>query len=125
MTNEVELLFQARKLIGKQGFFLFLYDVIGSRKFAEKQGYEKLYKELGKFHRKINRRFKSAIVVHEIGLGNKLFKFRTILGDSGGAYFSDIVVIIPIMTMAEALPFKLRWAVAKDGWDKKTRKITS
>lgn len=123
MVNEVDLVFRARELTGKQGFFLFLYDVIGSQKFSEKHGYKKLYGELRKFHKEVNRRFKSAIVVHEIGLGAKLSRFRTIVGDGGGAYFSDIVVILPIIKLAEALPFKLRWEVAKDGWDKKNTKI--
>jgi hypothetical protein len=123
MVNEVDLVFRARELIGKQGFFLLLYDVIDSRKFSNKYGYKKLYGELGKFHKEVNRRFKDAIITHEIGLGTNLSRFRTIVGDGGGAYFSDIVVILPIIKLAEELPFKLRWNVAKDGWDKKNTKI--
>jgi len=124
MNSSVKLITQAEKWINQQGFFLLIYDVIGSRKFAEEYGYKKLFGELWKFHKKINRKFQKIIVVHEIGLGNKLSRFRTILGDGGGAYFSDKNVIAPIIAIAEEiLPFKLRWAIAQDGWDKKLKKF--
>ena len=112
---------KAKRLIKKQGYFLLYYDVVGSQNFAEKNGYKELYGRLKKFHALVNRRFKNSIVKKEIGLNRKLEKFRTIVGDSGGAYFSDCKVIIPIAELAtETLPFRLRWGIAENGWDRKS-----
>ena len=112
---------KANRLIKKQGYFLLHYDVVGSVKFAEKRGYADLYGRLEKFHALVNEKFKNCIVKKETGLNRELKKFRTIVGDSGGAYFFDSKVIIPITELAEkTLPFRLRWGIAKNGWDRKS-----
>lgn len=111
---------KAENFIKEQNCFLLIYDVVGSTEFAEKYGYKKFYKLLGGFHYAVNRQFGKYILPKMIGLGRKLFRFRTIVGDSGGAYFSSIKAIEPIIELAEkTLPFKLRWGIARDAWDKK------
>ncbi len=122
MTGEATgLVKKANRLIKKQGYFLFHYDVVGSRKFAEKRGYADLYDRLKKFHALVNKKFKNSIIKKEIGLGRELEKFRTIVGDSGGAYFSDSKTITPVAELAEkTLPFRLRWGIAGNGWGKKS-----
>lgn len=123
MNDLDRLIKKAENIIKEQGCFLLLYDVVDSTKFAEKYGYKKLYKLLGGFHYAANRRFKKYILPKKISLERKLYKFRAIVGDSGGAYFSSPEVIKPIIELAEKmLPFKLRWGIARDGWDKKSFK---
>ncbi len=124
MNNLQSLVKKARKFIDEQRCFLLVYDVIGSGDYAKYYGYEKLYGCLKSFQRAVNRRFCRDLFINEIALGKKLSKFETIVGDSGGAYFSDLKVIKPIMDLAnKMLPFRLRWMVAKDGWDKKLKKF--
>lgn len=107
----------ARTLLKMQGYFLLLYDVIASRAFAKEHGVRELYLRLHEFHDAVNAQCANAIVTHEIGIGRNLARFETIVGDGGGAYFSNASVIEPILELAKRLPFKLRWAVVKDGWD--------
>ena len=124
MNNLQSLVRKAEKFIKEQRCFLFVYDVIGSKNYVEKYDYTELYSCLHKFQKAVNRRFYRDIFTDEIAIGKELSKFETIVGDSGGAYFSDPKVIKPIMELADKmLPFKLRWLVAKDGWDKNLKKF--
>ena len=106
-----------------RGYFLLLYDVIASSVFMRKHGPQKLHSALDGFHRKVNRKFSHCIVFHEIGSGKTLSRFERILGDGGGAYFSTADVIGSILQFADQLPFRLRWTVARDGWDEKNISI--
>ncbi len=124
MNNLQSLVKKAKKFINERRCFLFVYDVIGSKNYAEFYGYKKLYGYPERFQKAVNRQFYRDIFTDEIALGRELSKFETIVGDSGGAYFSDLKVIKPIMDLADKmLPFKLRWTVARDGWDKNLKKF--
>lgn len=118
-----ELRAKATEILKQQHHFLLLYDVIGSKRFVKEYGSAGLYHHLHGFHSEINKRFKKLIVPWNIAIGRTLPRFDTILGDGGGAYFSDPSVIEQILELAKRLPFKLRWAIAKDGWDESGTKI--
>ncbi len=118
-----ELFSRASVLVKTYGHFLLLYDVVSSRAFAKKSGARELYHQLRKFHVAVNTQCADFIVVREIGIGKNLTRFETILGDGGGAYFSDSCVIAFILKLANQLPFTLRWVVAKDGWDELADRI--
>ena len=121
--SETKLYDRARILVREQGYFLLLFDVVNSKQYADEQGHKKLLDDLNRFCRIINRRFERSIIIHEIGIGRLLSNFELILGDGGGAYFSTARVIEQILRIAQALPFKLRWTIAKDGWDKANTRI--
>ncbi len=115
---------KAKKIIGERRCFLLVYDVIGSRDYVKVYGYKKLYYYIHGFQKTVNWQFYRYLFTDKIAIGRELSKFETILGDTGGAYFSDIQVIKPIMDLAnKILPFRLRWIVAKDGWDKNLKKF--
>ncbi|MCK9187395.1 MAG: hypothetical protein M0P05_02590 [Candidatus Colwellbacteria bacterium] len=108
----------AQKIIDKNGKFLLVYDVIGSRRWFSEMGYEKAYLCIREFCKEINSRFKEFIVSGEIGCGKTISCFDILLGDSGGGFFADVSVIGRIVNLAkETLSFEMYWCAGEDGWD--------
>jgi len=112
----------ATQILEQNGKFLLVYDVINSRLFISKKGYQEMYDLLDQFHEEINKRFEASITNGEISCQRTFTGFEKIIGDSGGCFFTDVTVIEPITTFAKQfLPFSLRWAIGEDGWDKRIR----
>ncbi len=119
---------QARKLIEEQGYFLLAYDVINSREYAEKNGYGSLSDEMEKFNKEMNKTHKRHFIGKPMGKmppdyePRIIFGFTRIKGDAGVVFLKNSEPIRAIVARAiESFPFKVRWATARDEWDKKLK----
>ena len=123
--NELQKLERrAKRLVKKQGSYLLAYDVVGSRKVGAKIGYAKMYDYLVGWNALVNRRFRTCLTEGQISVERIFRNFGPILGDSGGGFFLDIKAIGQIAALAEkSLPFRLRFAVGADGWDKRIKEL--
>jgi hypothetical protein len=119
---------QARKLIKKQGYFLLAYDVIRSRDYIEEHGYDDLSDTMEKFHKEMNEKHKDHFIGKPMGKmpprhePRIVFGFTGIKGDAGVAFLKNSEPIRDIVAyVKENLPFKVRWATARDEWDGKLK----
>lgn len=117
-----ELEKEAARLVADQGFFFLVYDVVDSRGESERlgsngRGLRIIMRKLREFNDNVAIRFRGEILRKNVG--GRPLTFSLLIGDSGGGHFNTSDVIAPIMKIADLkLKFKLRWAVARDEWDR-------
>jgi len=117
---------RALRILRKRNSFLFVFDVIGSRAWSEILGARELYRNVDEFCNAVNTRFSRYIVRGERACGYFITSFERIVGDGGGAYFNNACVVPEIILLAKKKlsPIELRWEVAWDIWDERSRIIT-
>lgn len=112
---------EAEEILKEQDNFLLVYDVINSKDYQDSQD---LLKKLWAFNQDVNKQFQNHLSKGRVSTMRTFAQFNNILGDMGGGFLKSTEPITKIIKRAEkTLPFDLRWAVGRDGWDKRIKEI--
>lgn len=112
---------EAEEILKEQDNFLLVYDVINSKDYQDSQD---LLKKLWAFNQDVNKQFQNHLSKGRVSTMRTFAQFNNILGDMGGGFLNSTKPIRDIVKLAEkTLPFDLRWAVGKDGWDKRIKDL--
>ncbi|MEK7464678.1 MAG: hypothetical protein AAB617_02780 [Patescibacteria group bacterium] len=121
--TRVEMYRFGRKFIKKNGKFLLLFDVVGSKILGPEIGHRKMWKLMDNFMKRVNKKFPEHIVSGPLAL-KELRGFKRINSDGGIGFVSSVEVIDLIIEFSEKhLPFRLSWGVAEDEWDERCKRI--